>query len=62
MLTRLPKLLMDVLFEYLAATFYTQALSMGVVESTSMIDDGNEESGTRWLGEILEMYMEQTKG
>ena len=57
-LTRLPKLLMDVLFEYLAATFDTLALSMGVVESTSMMD---EEAGAGWLGEMLEMYVEQTK-
>ncbi|KAF8427278.1 kinetochore complex Sim4 subunit Fta1-domain-containing protein [Tirmania nivea] len=47
-LTRLPKVLLDVLFEYLAATFDTLALPM--------------RSGVGWLGEMLEMYVEQTKG
>jgi len=61
-LTRLPKLLVDVLFEYLAATFDTLALSMGVIEGTSGVGDGNGESGVGWLGEVLEMYVEQTKG
>jgi len=61
-LTRLPKLLADVLFEYLAATFDTLALSMGVVEDTNGVDDGNGETGVGWLGEMLEMYVEHTEG
>ncbi|KAF8457934.1 hypothetical protein BGX38DRAFT_1265245 [Terfezia claveryi] len=60
-LTRLPKQLLDVLFEYLAATFDTLALPMGVAEGTSGIGAGNGES-VGWLGEMLEMYVEQTKG
>ncbi|RPB25349.1 hypothetical protein L211DRAFT_836681 [Terfezia boudieri ATCC MYA-4762] len=60
-LTRLPKLLVDVLFEYLAATFDTLALSMGVTEGTSGMGAGNGES-VGWLGEMLEMYVEQMKG
>lgn len=57
-LTRLPKPLMELLFEYLATTFDTLPVSMGVVEGGSV----DEQTGGGWLAAVLEMYMEQTKG
>lgn len=61
-LTRLPKPLMKVLFDYLETTFDTLVLPMGVSNGREVgEEEGIEEPGAGWLEAMLEMYVEQTK-
>lgn len=62
-LTRLPKPLMKVLFEYLETAFDTLVLPMGVSNNSREVGEGEgvEEPGTGWLEAMLEMYVDVTK-
>ena len=61
-LTRLPKPLIKVLFEYLETAFDTLVLPMGVSNGCEVSgEEGIAEPETGWLETVLEMYVEQTK-
>ncbi|KAI5806569.1 kinetochore complex Sim4 subunit Fta1-domain-containing protein, partial [Peziza echinospora] len=58
LLARLPKALVEVLFEYLTVTFDTLPLPMGLIGGG---ENNSTYNSTGWLGEMLEMYLSHQK-